>query len=596
MKKQIMCYAAAVSVLIGLGGCVDDNYDLSDIDTTTRISVNDLVLPVNIDPITLSDIISIDEDSKIKVMTIDGKEFYALSETGDFHSDDIFVEKVTAEAPVLNPTTRTLDQVIAESAPSRAGEVADDYSCTYRIVEMGNDFTYSSDNIDEAIVELYSARVTPMDFKVHLDALNAHGKVDRMYFTDLVIQMPYGLDATVTEGGSYNPEDGLWTIARQEVVGSEADASLTTSAIDFAANGCHIINHSMKFDGAFRVMSGLLTIEPIFVNGQPVPLPEQLEFRVSYTIDDMEVQAFTGVINYKLKGMDIDPVNLDDIPDFLAGDETVLNLANPQIYLQLNNPVAGDALSYRTGLTLSAIRSEGPAYTFTPDAGTFTIGHDHGITGPYNFVLAPDEAGLTVPDDYESSLHFVKFSTLGDLLGVPSGAAVKGLPSQIGIALDDPCIPTSPVTDFALGRSIAGVDGRYELLAPLALKDGSMIVYTDTRDGWNDEDVDAITITKLSLSATATNNCPIDAVLTAWPIDKDGHRITGVQISSNTLPANAVDHEIVIEMTGTVTHLDGITFEARINPDESGKTLTPSQTITLDNVRARVTGYYEKEL
>lgn len=58
-----------------LAGCVNDDYDLSDIDTTTRVSVNDLILPVNIDAITLGDVISVDEDSRIKPVIINGQEF-----------------------------------------------------------------------------------------------------------------------------------------------------------------------------------------------------------------------------------------------------------------------------------------------------------------------------------------------------------------------------------------------------------------------------------------------------------------------------------------------------------------------------------------
>ncbi|MDE5633219.1 MAG: hypothetical protein K2I51_00940, partial [Muribaculaceae bacterium] len=107
------CALAAVPVMV-LSGCVDDNYSLSDIDTTTRINVDNLVIPINLDEIHLSDILEIDDDSKIKIVTVGGKEFYAFSETGSFSSDDIFVEKIAADAPVLSPTSRTLSQVIAE--------------------------------------------------------------------------------------------------------------------------------------------------------------------------------------------------------------------------------------------------------------------------------------------------------------------------------------------------------------------------------------------------------------------------------------------------------------------------------------------------
>ncbi len=597
MHFNIKRYAASAAVLMALSGCVDDNYDLSDIDTTTQIKVNDLVLPINIDTVTLSDIISIDENSKIKVVTIGDSEFYALSEKGDFSSDSIFVEKVTAKAPTLDPSERELEQVIAESpARCRAGAVGDDYICTYEIVEMGNDISYHAESIDKAIEQLDSAKVEPMNFKVHLEALNVDGKVEKMYFTDLNIQMPRGLDATVSEGGEYNAKSGVWEIDKiPNVNGATTDAVLTATGIDFKTLGCQIENHQLNFDGEFRVKSGLLTIEPKYVNGVPQPLPEKLKFRVSYEIDDMTVTSFYGRISYKLEGMDIDPVSLSDIPDFLSGEETVLGLANPQIYLQLNNPVANDKLECTAGLTLSAVRENQPTQYFSLTDGTFTVPYDGGDI--YNFVLAPDEENIIIPEGFENPAPKPeKFDSLGLLLGDPKNKSITGLPDQIGITLSNPQIPSSPANDFKLGRKIPGVGGKYELMAPLALMDGSKIVYTDTEDGWNDEDVDALTITKLTVTAVATNTCPVGAELTAWPIDKDGKRITDVKLKSTKLAANSADQELTIEMTGTITHLDGITFEARVDADSSKEPLSPSQTITLKNIRARVSGYYEKEL
>lgn len=89
MIKSLHCYVATVPMLLLLTSCIDDNYDLSDVDTTSRINVNDLVLPVNIDPIRLGDVIEIDDESRIQVVNLNGKEFYALVQNGSFVSDPI---------------------------------------------------------------------------------------------------------------------------------------------------------------------------------------------------------------------------------------------------------------------------------------------------------------------------------------------------------------------------------------------------------------------------------------------------------------------------------------------------------------------------
>lgn len=108
MKSHVLLLGLTTALATGFVSCVDNDYDLSDIDTTTRLTVNDLVVPVNIDEVELGDIITYDDDSRIKVVEIGGKRFYALTETGTFSSDKIHINNVTANAPVLAPTTRTL--------------------------------------------------------------------------------------------------------------------------------------------------------------------------------------------------------------------------------------------------------------------------------------------------------------------------------------------------------------------------------------------------------------------------------------------------------------------------------------------------------
>lgn len=588
--KHWSCLTAVLTAVVTTG-CVDDSYDLSDIDTTTRVEVKDLTIPVNIDAITLSDILDIDDDSKIKAVTIDGKEFYAFTENGSFGSDPIYIEKITATAPVLDPTTRTLAQVAAEQ--QRAATPAERY--TYEIVDMGNDFSYNAGNIDKSIIEAHAVEVDNLRFSIHLTTHDVDTSADRETFTDLVIELPKGMTVTPSHG-KYDPATGLWTINTFEVEGTEADAWVDVTRIDLRANGVAITpQHTLSFTGKFRVRSGLLTIEPKKVNGVPVLLPETLEFSANYALSNLVADSFTGVIEYHLDGFNIDPISLSDIPDFLNGEGTVLKLANPQIYLQFNNPVAANRLRYSAGLKFTAYQRDGWSRLVFIPATPVTVGYEYGIEGPYNYVMAPENSGLSVPDGFSQNLSYISFPTLGDILAPPANTPAPGLPTQITISVLDPQVPRQEVTDFTLGRNITGAKGKYDFMAPLALNDGSTIIYTDTEDGWNDDDVDAITITHLSATIDVSNSLQFDGVLTAWPIDVNGNRIPGVEVKSSTIAAHSTDEPVTIEMTGTMAHFDGVTFVARLN-SAGREPLTPSETITLRNIRVKVSGYYEKEL
>ncbi|MDE6836643.1 MAG: hypothetical protein K2J03_06775 [Muribaculaceae bacterium] len=72
MKPNLLKTCVPISALLLLPGCIDKNYDLSDIDKTTQINVKDLVVPVNVEAIELSNIIKLDDDSQIKITAIDG--------------------------------------------------------------------------------------------------------------------------------------------------------------------------------------------------------------------------------------------------------------------------------------------------------------------------------------------------------------------------------------------------------------------------------------------------------------------------------------------------------------------------------------------
>lgn len=579
------------AIFIGwaLTGCVDDNYDLSDIDTTSRFYVNDLTIPVNMDAVTLSDILNIKEDSKIKSVTIDGKEFYAFTDNGMFDSDPIFIKKITAKAPTLSSSTKIFDEITG------AGSMIPAAAYVYNMTEMGNNFTYDAGKIDESIIDVTSVSVNDVVFRVHLASVGIDDIVDRQYFEDMVIELPRGMVASPSVG-EYNPETGLWTIARHNITGSSTDLWMTAGKIDLAANGVAVSDdHTLVLPGSFKVLSGKLTIVSKVINGTHAIIPAKLGFTADFSLTDLDVTAFSGVIEYKFDGFDIDPISLTDIPTFLKGDGTVLKLANPQIYLQLNNPVSNAHLSYSAGLMLSSEREDWGVTDYSP-LSDISVGYDKGVDGPYNFVLAPrDGSSLNIPTDYAQNLTFVGFPSLCDLLAPPANATESGLPSQINIKIVNPLVPRQRVNDFRLGVNLPGAEGKYELLAPLALNDGSTIVYTDTEEGWNDDDVDALTITGLSMSVNVTNSLQFDGELTAYPIDVEGKRIPDVTITSSKISANSTDEPVTITMTGTVKHLDGVTFVARLN--SAGRDpLTPSESIVLKNIRVKVSGYYEKEL
>jgi hypothetical protein len=577
-----------LAILPLVTGCIDDKYDLSDVDTTTQLKVNDLTLPINIDDILLSDIISPKDDDQIKEVTdINGNTFYAFTDSGEFSSEPITIDEVKISAPSLDSANTPIPKVSSENNGTTA---------RYDFAEIERTFHYTTNSVDKSIIDIKSAQTTPLNLVIEFYCPGVSKIASKTELVNIKIKLIKGLTATATEG-SYDPKTGMWSIPSHVMSGDKAEFTLTTTNFDFDAAGI-VFNpnsHSLDVPGEFTVVSGECVL-----SSNSAELPDQITFVTNYTLNDIDFNAITGRIKYDLDGMNVDPINLTNIPDFLSGDGTNIFLANPQIYVNANNPVADDNLTCQAGLTLVAQRPSQPNvpdYSYSALA-PINIGYDKGISGPYNFVLAPNPSASDIniiSDTYAQNLSGISFPGLSDILAVPSSSAQTSLPEQIGVSFTNPQIPESDVTDFKLGRTIDGIKGSYQFIAPLALTDGSQIIYSHTQDGWNDEDVDAIEISSITITANATNNTPLSAEIKAFPIDINGNHVSGVSITGANVEAGAVDAPITIVLTGTVTHLDGLTYTATLHPG-SDQTLTPQQNLSLKNIKAKVSGSYTKKL
>ena len=74
-----------------------------------------LTLPVKIDAITLNDIFDISEDSKIQTVTVNGKEFYAVTQHGDINSQSIDIPSFIGYPSPIAETNATFELSIPET-------------------------------------------------------------------------------------------------------------------------------------------------------------------------------------------------------------------------------------------------------------------------------------------------------------------------------------------------------------------------------------------------------------------------------------------------------------------------------------------------
>ncbi|MDE6277395.1 MAG: hypothetical protein K2M06_04725 [Muribaculaceae bacterium] len=601
-RTESLALVIAVGAL-SLTSCIDDNYDLSDIDTTTEVKVNDLTIPINFKEIYLDKIIDLDTsnpDAVIKIETIDGKKYYCFSKGGSFDANPKSIDKVHAPAPdhIESSTIHisTNASLPAGKGMRKAQGAETDEYLEYEITPYSTEFTYkvgegNNPKVDGAIQSIADVRFDEtapmvMTMKFHSDLIAEKASHVELY--DVVINVPAG---AIANFGDIEAKDGKITIPHLSSTTGEIELKIDLTGLNFVTaenpEGKKVVDGKFDFQEEVGVESGRFLVYPD--DGFTLAdLPGEIDFTTVYDMSAFTVSMFSGVFDYAIDFDEVDAFNLTDIPQFLRGGETNVILADPRLTLEVNSPVAEYGLECVAGLTLTAERSNGSSHSEILEK--FLLGNESVMQF---HLLAPKESydGLPVG----TKIYYTPFPGLSTIL---SG---DGLPDKVRVDFKSPMEPKPRVMgmakNFPLGKSLEQVHGDYKFSAPLALANGSVICYTTTVDGWNDEDVDAIAISNVKVTARATSTIPAGAKVFVRPIDVNGEIIplSNAATAYATLNPLAQDQEISIELTGDIRHLDGIYVEAIVDQFD-GETLSPDFTIKVSDLRASVTGSYTKKL
>lgn len=552
--------------------CVDDNYDLSDIDTTVRVMVNDLTVPVNLDEIELKSILK--EGDEIKI--VDGR--YVITEDGTFESAGINIGAVTVGSQSFSPTEVTMPFIPAALATTGdAGE--------FKIELEPQTFKFDATDIPAEITGV-DALGGDLQFIFNFKLSGLSAIASRIELRDLVLQLPKGLHLSEAAGGSYDASTGLAVIPTQSITGEEFSLALKADRLDLNAMGAQFdySTHALHVSGDYCVKSASLCVAKADL--MPGAQPTFLKLVISYSIPDFPVTSFSGHVKYDITGVNISDVDLSDLPDVLTQSGTNISIVNPCIFISLTNPLGNYGLSARTGMTITAWHgNDSKDYSINDPYFTIVPGDAQGKSA---YCLSPIEPTVA-PEGYASAIH-VPFTSLSNVL---SG---DGLPSRLGITLDNPNVNDQPVVNLPLGTNIGSVSGSYSFFAPIALSEGSQIVYSDKADGWGSDDLDKLTVTELHVRASITCDIPLALDAKAYPIDKDGNDINGVSIVGAKLNAGSDPQSVDIHITGAFRGLDGIRYEVIATAGDQNQQLTPDMHIRVSNLRPTVSGYFEKEL
>ena len=568
MNKNIRLffYITVIITCISLTSCIDKDYDLSDIDTNARFSVNDLVIPINLDEIELDGILDLKDNSKIKK---DG-DGYAFFEEGDFTSNSIVVKSFTTSGSKYQ-TSKSVRLISDNPSASPKRASVNRLTLAHADIKNSTAINISTADVDSSIISIDGID-TEMDINITLQFGGLTSYIKKVDIKDLEVQLLKGLYNMKTNIGRYDPETGMLDIGDiQTTTEHNLELNLHITKVDAKKIGITKEKGVYYLNDSVSVISGQIVVYQDQIKGSTLPvLPTYVDYTLSADISPCIVKSFSGRIKYNIAGINIDPINLTDIPDILSQEGTNIILENPQIYISVNNPLYQYYKLYaQTGLMIKGNE------TCQTTNGAIVLDQAENL-----FVLSPYNP-QKMYNGYNNA-HHVMLPNLGEVL---SG---NKIPTQVDIKLLSPVIPEQNVTSFLLGETIPPVKGKWMLYAPLNLTSSSIIKYTKTWDDWQDKDLDGLTVEKAQINATITTDVPWAFEVSFTLLGREG------KLSGNaSLEANSKDVNLEIPLTGTaISKIYGLTIDVMVR---GGGLVSPSQKVTVKKMNAKVSGYYDKE-
>ena len=644
MKKKIYLLGV-LSAAFALQSCIDNNYDLDDIDMKLGNNV-DLTLPSSsTGDIVLKSIMNLEEDGVVQFIEDEnGQSIFAVIQDGEADIDPISIDRISLnpELSEINTTVDLAELVSNSSVPQlRKVKVAtpmgdiDIVDAEYNYPIGSNSATYKIDANDPNAKSPVSNDIVSIDKVVFEEntklSLDMHIEnfpywLPTVALENLTLRCPADLMiAHCRFGGKDIPlsADGLYHLTGKE----DNEFSFTEPIkLELVLEGATIgenlkfdvANHEVMMDGDFEINgnfrvstkdidSDLLEaylkdtdaskVREVYETKTILPiLPVSLTFKGKANFGDgITLKYFYGKVQHEVES--IDPIKLDELPDFLKEEDVVLDLDNPILLLSARQEFP---VSVHTAVELSAVydgvaggetlkaQLEVPAASADGQMSRFYIA-DRELVGNERNIL---------PEAYREATYL-------PLEQGKLSALIKKIPSEIRVEIP-PITMDASQTPVDLLRTYA-VDVEYKVYAPLTLGPDFKLVYRGEENGWAEdlEDFEDMNVGEIQVTAEVTSNLPAAVNLTATPIDAAENSIQSQfakEFSVRIAPQSTSHISITLKagdkftlndiLTGkhNAKQIDGVKYEARIDEPIDKASLPENAYIKLTNIKVTIKG------
>lgn len=571
---------AMLSAAVSVTSCLNEDYDLTkDIDTNISID-GDISAPLgNSEFILVDDFLNLGNDAA-DVLKTDSSGNYYISVTGRGTSSDV-------ELPVLSFS----DELVTDGgyiARIKKSELPLPSSGMVPATPYTKHFNVSSTpmTVNEDVPhEIRAVKDAEVSGVVNISLTVTTGKAT---LSDLIIDFPEYLEfADVKDAGlNFNPDGNLLTIKSPQISTVAKNYYLNVVGIDFdkIPSGQGFLPSQHKI-----VLNDEIKLSAFDVNAVLSDFGTTVEAIPNEIVADIDLSISSLIVKTALVKVDpdivIDPFisNVGELPDFLSGDDVVLDLCNPVLKLNIDN---------RTPLKLNLnadIMSYKGADHRTAHVGNANGGEAIALTPSGMNRLYISKTGEGVPAGF-SSVVVPDFSSL-----------ISIVPDRIGVENIDVEAADEFVTLTSGGRYNVVYD--FELAAALAFGKDVKIVYSTDFTGWNEtfnpnDESFALEIRDADVKFDFVNMIPMTISLDAAAIDVDGNVIPGIKVTlKGDIPAGSIEKPstsaLTLNLEGSAEQmrkLDGLRLNLTgSDPGTmSGVCLNKNQGVQFKNMKIRL--------
>ncbi len=630
MRKNKFVIIGTMGLALGYSSCVDNNYDLDNIDMTLGVNTV-LTLPTcSTGDILLKNIMDLKEDGIVQSVPIPmkpGEFMYVVKQAGEADIAPVKIDRIELSAPQVEPFNSIVNlsdikgvRAMVRRTPAKVSEITlpEDRAYTYVIDDTQGKQVIeptTARNISEDVVTLKDVKFENSTVTLTLQITGFPAHINRMHLDGLKLRLPQDLQVsacTLNGVKAESVESGVIRLTKDvddvvrlvsddivlklTLVGATANEDFTFDATKHEAT----LKGMFKIDGTFRIETAemdkdavtQMVMDHIVAHPGTDPewsevegvIPTSITFTGSTLFDNnIHLTHISG--DFKHEVGHISPVALNDLPDFLNDPEVVLDLDNPMVFLNVQNSLP---TPIQTTLTL---RSETDGNT-PRSTGVLQIAGNS--TSQYYLAEKVEQNFLPEENRQAAYEHIAGMSQL-----------IKRIPKEVQVEVSTVRLSA---TDLDITKEYP-IFVNYDVYAPLVFGPEFYLVYSSTENDWDlSDDIGNLDAECLEVNARISSNLMADIRVSLELIDLEGRKITTVEDNAIVCPKNAQNEPINLKIKAKEGHtlreilsgkdkngkacpkLDGLRYRATLNNPEDGEALNENNTLKISDMKVSLTG------